>query len=74
MSGCCTVCRQRTKNAKPLETVTLSQPFYPENYKNRTELRNAVHDFMTQTVEKEGSYAYYTYIKKEKNIENNSSM
>lgn len=66
--------RKVFKNAKPLATVTLSQPFYPENYKNRTELRNAVHDFMTQTVEKEGSYAYHTYVKKEKNIENNDSM
>ena len=65
--------RKVLKNQKPYITVTLSDPFYPENYKNKTELRNAVHAFMVETVEKQKSYGYNTYIKENK-VENNDSM
>ena len=65
--------RKVMKSRKPYITVTLSDPFYPENYKNKTELRNAVYAFMAETVEKQKSYGYNTYIKENK-VENNDSM
>lgn len=65
--------RKIFKNLRPLITVTLSDPFYPANYKNKTELRNAVHDFMAGVTEKEKSYGYNTFVK-ETEIENNNSL
>ena len=62
--------RKILKNLAPYITVTLSDPFYPQDYAGKRQLRDAVYKFMTDTVEKEKSYAYRTYIKKDE-IENN---
>ena len=65
--------RKIFKNLSPLITVTLSDPFYPADYKNKTELRSAVRDFMVGVTEKEKSYGYNTFVK-ETEIENNNSL
>ena len=54
-------------------TVTLSDPFMPEDYPDKKQLRDGVYRFMTETVEKENSYAYRTYVKKEQ-VENYDSV
>lgn len=55
----------------PPVTVTLSDPIYPQECKNKTELRNRVYHFMRDTIDKEGSYAYVQYIKKEEDHDDN---
>ena len=67
--------RQRKifKNFAPCVTVTLSDPFMPEDYPDKKQLRDGVYRFMTETVEKENSYAYRTYVKKEQ-VENYDSV
>lgn len=54
--------RRILKNLPPHITVTLSDPYYPENFGNRKELRDAVYTFMRETVEREESYGYHTYL------------
>lgn len=49
----------------PAATVTIGKPIFPESCANKTEMRDAVYAFMKETVEKEKSYAYVQYIKKE---------
>lgn len=66
--------RKIFKKMHPFATVTLSDPFYPKDFANKTELRNAVFDFMTKTIEKEGSVEYNKYVYVEKTDENNDCM
>lgn len=56
--------RKLFPKAHPHITVTLSDPIMPGDVENRTELRNLIHDFMTDTVAREGSVAYIHYEKK----------
>ena len=65
--------RKILRHLAPLVTVTLSDPFYPDDYANKKELRDAVYRFMTETVIKENSYGYRRYVKENKN-ENNNCM
>lgn len=60
--------RQRKifKNAKPFVTVTVSEPIYPEDCENKREMRDKIYEFMTATAEREKSFAYIEYVKKEK--------
>ena len=52
------------KYKKPKITVIISDPFFPKDYDNdRTKLRNAIHDFMVDTINKYGSYEYIKYQK-----------
>lgn len=53
----------------PAATVTISKPFFPQSFENKTEMRDTVYNFMTDCAEKEKSYAYVQYIRKE-NAEN----
>ncbi len=59
--------RQRKifRNGKPLVTVTLSDPIYPSDCSGRRDMRDRVYSFMRDTAEKEHSYAYIEYRKKE---------
>lgn len=45
----------------PAITVTVSTPFYPSDYSNKHEMRDAVYAYMCDVVEKEGSFAYIKY-------------
>ncbi len=56
--------RKIKKYKKPKITVIISNPFFPKDYDNdRTKLRNAIHDFMVDTINKYGSYEYIKYQK-----------
>lgn len=56
--------RKIKKYKKPKITVIISDPFFPKDYDNdRTKLRNAIHDFMVDTINKYGSYEYIKYQK-----------
>lgn len=61
--------RKIFKNGKPLLTVTLSEPFYPDpslpRQEARGDLRDRVHAFMCETASASGNYEYIKYIKKE---------
>lgn len=72
----CTTYRKRKifKRLPPLATVTVSDPFYPKDFADKTELRNKVYEFMTAVVEKEQSVEYIKYIKKESTDENCNSL
>ena len=56
--------RKHLKKLPPKITVVVSEPFYPREGMKKTELRNEIHDFMVETVEKEHSYAYIEYRRK----------
>ncbi|MBO4213222.1 MAG: hypothetical protein J5894_03820, partial [Clostridia bacterium] len=53
----------------PRLTVTVSEPFYPDETLSRVEakrkLRDEVYDFMCREASKPDNYAYYAYLKKE---------
>ena len=66
--------RKIFKKLPPLITLTLSDAFYPKDFASKTELRNAVCDFMTDTVKTEGSVAYHNYVYKEKTNEDCNSL
>lgn len=51
---------------KPFITVTVGDPIYPSEVKDKTEMRNLCYEFMKETVEKEHSYACINYVKREK--------
>ena len=55
--------RQRKifKNARPLVTATLSDPFDPADYASPKALRDAVFKFMCEVAAKD-NYAYWTYL------------
>ncbi len=60
--------RKIFKNAHPNITVTLSEPFYPDNSlpekEARQKLRDEVYDFMTSVASGEDNYEYIKYVKK----------
>lgn len=68
--------RQRKifKNGKPLVTVTVSEPVYPEDCANKREMRDKIYCFMKATAERENSYAYINYIKKEEKNESDGCL
>ena len=51
---------------KPAITVTVGEPIFPADVKDKTEMRNIAYEFMKKTIEQEGSYAYINYVKIEK--------
>lgn len=61
--------RKIFKNARPLVTITLSDPFYPDPTLSEREakqkLRDEIYDFMCSTAKSEDNYSYITYIRKE---------
>ncbi len=74
--ACCVTYRKRKllKHLPPLTTITVSEPIYPSQYATKAELRQMVYDFMVEVTQKENSFGYNLYIKKEKADENNDSM
>lgn len=58
--------RKILRRLPPLVTVTVGEPIYPEDCRDKTEMRDRIHAFMQKTVEEEKSYAYIQYVKKEK--------
>ena len=59
--------RQRKifKNKRPHPTYVISNPFYPKNFENKEQLRDKVYEFMKKTIDRNGSFAYINYVKKE---------
>ena len=61
--------RKIFKNARPLVTITLSDPFYPDPTLSEREakqkLRDEIYDFMCAVAKSEDNYSYITYIRKE---------
>lgn len=53
------------QDARPLISVTLSDPILPKNYTNARELRDRVYSFMQTTAEEKKSVARYDYEKTE---------
>ena len=68
--------RQRKifKSLPPLITVTLSEPVYPSQCADRTEIRDRIYNFMEYTVNKEKSFAYRKYIKRANKDDSNNSV
>lgn len=66
--------RKIFKKMRPFATITLSDPFYPSDFADKTELRNAVYNFMTKTIETEGTVEYNKYIYVEDKNENNDCV
>ncbi len=66
--------RKILKNAKPFVTVTVSEPIYPNECNGKLEMRDKIYNFMKDVAERENSYAYINYVKKEKTNEDNGSM
>ena len=66
--------RKLFKNGKPLVTVTVSDPVYPKNCDGKREMRDKIYCFMKATAERENSYAYINYVKKEETNEDNGSL
>lgn len=60
-----TIYRKRKvfKNLPPRITVYVSDPIFPEEYTDKKALRDAVYNFMTETIAKHGSEGYHTYVK-----------
>lgn len=60
--------RKVFKNLRPCLTVTLSEPFFPDETLSpreaKKQLRDAVYAFMCQTAAAPDNYAYYEYIQK----------
>ncbi|MBP3414921.1 MAG: 1-acyl-sn-glycerol-3-phosphate acyltransferase [Clostridia bacterium] len=61
--------RKIFKNARPLVTITLSDPFYPDptltEREAKQKLRDEIYDFMCAVAKSEDNYSYITYIRKE---------
>lgn len=61
--------RKIFKNARPLVTITLSDPFYPDPTLSEREakqkIRDEIYDFMCAVARSEDNYSYITYIRKE---------
>ncbi len=61
-----TTYRKRKKNKSPFITVTVSEPFYPDQTLDKRaakeKLRNEIYDFMVKVTSAPDNYAHYTYI------------
>lgn len=70
--ACVTTYRKRRifKKLPPLMTVTVSDPFYPDrsldDRRARKKLRDQVYDFMCSISSSPDNYAYYEYVRKDK--------
>lgn len=58
----------------PCITVTISDPVYPSECKDFSDMRDKIYNFMVETVEKENSCEYIKYIKRNDENESNDSM